>query len=83
MCYKQSPFRYRSSDPEADDVGHKWSLSALLKHLRSENCDTGLLMRRIEDMIIKAILATAPSIVTACKLFVPNAENCFGNYKLS
>ncbi|XKL61962.1 hypothetical protein PGB90_001795 [Kerria lacca] len=70
----------KSSDPEADDIGHKWSLSALLKHLKSENNDTSLLMRRIEDMIIKAILATAPSIVTACRLFVPYPANCFELY---
>ncbi|KAK7605541.1 hypothetical protein V9T40_007399 [Parthenolecanium corni] len=70
----------KSSDPDADDVGHKWSLSALLKHLKSENHDTGLLMRRIEEMIVKAILATAPPIVTACRLFVPYVENCFELY---
>lgn len=74
---------FRSSDPDADDVGHKWSLSALLKHLKSENHDTGLLMRRIEEMIVKAILATAPPIVTACRLFVPYVENCFGDFFLS
>lgn len=73
---------FRSSDPDADDVGHKWSLSALLKHLKSENHDTGLLMRRIEEMIVKAILATAPPIVTACRLFVPYVENCFGDFFL-
>lgn len=73
-------YDFRSSDPDADDVGHKWSLSALLKHLKSENHDTGLLMRRIEEMIVKAILATAPPIVTACRLFVPYVENCFGNF---
>lgn len=61
-------------------MGHKWSLSAFLKHLKAENHDTGLLMRRIEDMVIKAILATAPSIVTACRLFVPHQDNCFGTY---
>lgn len=70
----------KSSDPEADDIGHKWTLSAFLKYLRTENQDVGLLMHRIEDVIIKAILATAPSIVTACKLFVSDPQNCFELY---
>lgn len=68
----------RSEDPEAEDVGHKWTLSALLRHLRSHDVDTGSLMQRIEDAVIKAVLATAPSIIAACKLFVPHFSNCFG-----
>ncbi|KAI5706334.1 hypothetical protein M8J75_007078 [Diaphorina citri] len=70
----------KSEDPEAEDVGHKWTLSALLRHLRSCNVDTGSLMQRIEDAVIKAVLATAPSIIAACKLFVPHFSNCFELY---
>lgn len=67
----------RSEDPEAEDVGHKWTLSALLRHLKSEGKDTSLLMQRIEDVIVKAILAAAPTIVAAAR-FVPHPRNCFG-----
>lgn len=68
----------QSEDPEAEDVGHKWTLSALLRHLKSLGLDTALLMQRIEEVVIKSLLATAPSIVAACKLFVPSFVNCFG-----
>ncbi|XP_054287867.1 tubulin polyglutamylase TTLL5-like [Macrosteles quadrilineatus] len=70
----------KSEDPEAEDVGHKWTLSALLRHLKSLNYDTALLMQRIEEVIIKSLLATAPSIIAACKLFVPSYVNCFELY---
>lgn len=71
----------RSEDPEAEDVGHKWTLSALLRHLKSEGKDTSLLMQRVEDVIVKAILAAAPTIVAAAR-FVPYPRNCFGVFQL-
>ncbi len=37
------------------------------------------LMRRIEDVCIKAIMAATPPVVAACKMFVPHRNNCFGN----
>lgn len=87
FCYlKSSFFNYlyllfnvnRSEDPDAEDVGHKWTLSALLRHLRSMGRDTELLMQRIEDIIIKSILATASGIVSGIKQFVKHPETCFG-----
>ena len=70
-------FCNRSEDPEAEDVGHKWTLSALLRHLKSEGKDISLLMQKIEDVIIKAILSVTPTIVAAAR-FVPHPRNCFG-----
>lgn len=70
----------RSDDPSAENVGHKWTLSALLRHLKSEGKDTALLMSHIEDVVIKAVLAPANSIICASKMFVPHPNNCFGMY---
>ncbi|CAH0551742.1 unnamed protein product [Brassicogethes aeneus] len=67
----------RSDDPSAENVGHKWTLSALLRHLKSEGRDTISLMSQIEDLVIKAILASANSIISACNMFVPHLNNCF------
>ncbi|XP_036142627.1 tubulin polyglutamylase TTLL5 isoform X3 [Monomorium pharaonis] len=67
----------RSEDPDAEDVGHKWTLSALLRHLRSMGQDTASLMQRIEDIIIKSIIATASGIVSGLKQFVKYPETCF------
>lgn len=68
----------RSDDPSAENVGHKWTLSALLRHLKAQGKDTGLLMSQVEDLVIKAILASANSITSACKMFVAYPSNCFG-----
>lgn len=37
-------------------------------------------MQAIEDVIIKSIFACSQSIVSACKMFVPNQSNCFELY---
>lgn len=37
-----------------------------------------MLMAQIEDLIVKAMLSCANSIVPACQMFVPNSNNCFG-----
>lgn len=71
---------FRSDDPCAENVGHKWTLSALLRHLKSEGRDTARLMSQIEDVIIKAVLASANSIIAAWRMFVPHPNNCFGEY---
>ncbi|XP_050312018.1 tubulin polyglutamylase TTLL5 isoform X2 [Anthonomus grandis grandis] len=70
----------KSDDPSAENVGHKWTLSALLRHLKSEGKDTALLMSQIEDVVIKAVLAPGSSIISACKMFVPHQNNCFELY---
>lgn len=70
----------KSSDAQDEDVGHKWTLSALLRHLKSQGCNTHMLMKNIEDLIIKSIFACAQSIISACRMFVPSSNNCFELY---
>ncbi|XP_049305847.1 tubulin polyglutamylase TTLL5 isoform X1 [Bactrocera dorsalis] len=70
----------KSSDAEIEDVGHKWTLSALLRHLKSQGCNTYELMGNIEDLIIKSIFACAQTIISACRMFVPSGSNCFELY---
>lgn len=38
-------------------------------------------MQRVEDVIVKAILAAAPTIVDAAR-FVPYPRNCFGKVQV-
>nr|CAD7428512.1 unnamed protein product [Timema monikensis] len=70
----------KSEDPDVEDVGHKWTLSALLRHLRAKGQDTSLLMTRIEEVVVKSVLASSPAIVSACRMFVPHTRNCFELY---
>ncbi|XP_061898025.1 tubulin polyglutamylase TTLL5 isoform X4 [Entelurus aequoreus] len=67
-------------DPEVEDYGNKWSMSAVLRYLRQEGKDTTLLMRQVEDLIIKAVLSAEMHIAHACKTFVPHLTNCFELY---
>lgn len=34
-------------------------------------------MAQIEDIVVKAIITSANSIISACQMFVPNQSNCF------
>uniref|UniRef100_A0A182Q774 Tubulin--tyrosine ligase-like protein 5 n=1 Tax=Anopheles farauti TaxID=69004 RepID=A0A182Q774_9DIPT len=70
----------KSSNAGEEDVGHKWTLSALLRHLRSQGCNTEQLMLAIEDLIIKAIFSCTQPVVSACRMFVPHIGNCFELY---
>ena len=70
----------KSQDPDVDDQGHKWSLSAFLKHLKANNIDTTQLMQSIEDVIVKSIISVEFSVNSACKMFVLHRNNCFELY---
>ena len=49
-------------DPSEENVGHKWTLSALLRELEGKGIDTALLMVRIEDIVIKTLLSAQHKI---------------------
>lgn len=71
---------YIKASENDEDIGHKWTFSALLRHLKSQGSDTTSLMQAIEDVIVKSILSCSQSIVSACRMFVPNSNNCFELY---
>ncbi|TRY73203.1 hypothetical protein TCAL_16885 [Tigriopus californicus] len=70
----------KCDDPDQEDQGHKWSLSALLRHLKANNIDTVQLMQTIEDVIIKSIISVEFPVNSACKMFIPHKRNCFELY---
>ncbi|XP_072222230.1 tubulin polyglutamylase TTLL5 isoform X2 [Leuresthes tenuis] len=77
---KKSSDYVSCDDPEVEDYGNKWSMSAVLRYLKQEGKDTTLLMKQVEDLIIKAVLSAELQIATACKTFVPHKTNCFELY---
>ncbi|XP_068607715.1 tubulin polyglutamylase TTLL5 [Brachionichthys hirsutus] len=77
---KKSSDYVSCDDPEVEDYGNKWSMSAVLRYLKQEGKDTTLLMRQVEDLIIKALLSAELEIAAACKMFVPHKTNCFELY---
>ncbi|XP_039392656.1 tubulin polyglutamylase TTLL5 isoform X5 [Mauremys reevesii] len=67
-------------DPEVEDYGNKWSMSAMLRYLKQEGRDTTTLMANVEDLIIKTIISAELAIATACKTFLPHRGSCFELY---
>ncbi|XP_063146200.1 tubulin polyglutamylase TTLL5 isoform X3 [Candoia aspera] len=67
-------------DPEVEDYGNKWSMSAMLRYLKQEGKDTTALMASVEDLIIKTIVSAELAIAAACKAFVPHRGVCFELY---
>ena len=64
-------------DPERDDQGLKWSLSALKKHLAEKNVNVDHVFSEIESIVIKTIISAEPKMLEAFKKFVPYRTNCF------
>ncbi|EDV23631.1 uncharacterized protein TRIADDRAFT_27246, partial [Trichoplax adhaerens] len=77
---KKSNDYIRCEDPNVEDFGNKWSMSAMLRYLNEYGEDTTALMIRIEDVIIKTIISAELPIATACKSFLPHRRNCFEIY---
>ncbi|NXC17911.1 TTLL5 polyglutamylase, partial [Corythaeola cristata] len=65
-------------DPEVEDYGNKWSMSAMLRYLKQEGRDTAALMANVEDLIIKTVVSAELAIATACKTFLSHRGSCFG-----
>ncbi|NWH80204.1 TTLL5 polyglutamylase, partial [Piaya cayana] len=67
-------------DPEVEDYGNKWSMSAMLRYLKQKGRDTAALMASVEDLIIKTVLSAELAIATACKTFLSHRGSCFELY---
>ncbi|NWH85420.1 TTLL5 polyglutamylase, partial [Aegithalos caudatus] len=67
-------------DPEVEDYGNKWSMSAMLRYLKQEGRDTAALMANVEDLIIKTLISAELSIASACKSFLSHRGSCFELY---
>ncbi len=73
---KQSPNYVACTDEGVEDYGNKWSLSALLQHLQAMGIDTAALMARIEDVVIKSIIAVQEPISAATRMYTSHPGTC-------
>ncbi|CAK9026773.1 Tubulin polyglutamylase TTLL5 (SRC1 and TIF2-associated modulatory protein) (Tubulin--tyrosine ligase-like protein 5) [Durusdinium trenchii] len=65
---------------QADNYGHKWSLSALNRHLRCIGVNVKEMWSRIMDIIVKTLLAVEPAISAATKESCLHEQSCFELY---
>eukprot|EP00929_Paragymnodinium_shiwhaense_P024039 TRINITY_DN14907_c0_g1_i2.p1 TRINITY_DN14907_c0_g1~~TRINITY_DN14907_c0_g1_i2.p1 ORF type:complete len:844 (-),score=104.25 TRINITY_DN14907_c0_g1_i2:146-2677(-) len=77
---KKAPNFQENSDLEADNVGHKWSLSALNRHLEHSGVDVELLWTHILDLIAKTLIAVEPPIRQRTREISPSPRNPFEVY---
>ncbi|CAG9318241.1 TTLL5_3 [Blepharisma stoltei] len=67
----------QNQDWKQDDYGHKWSVSALCKHLEAAGVDIDLLWSKIYDLIIKTIMSIETTVVDSVKQLAVHRNNCF------
>lgn len=66
-----------NKDARADNVGSKWSITALRKLIKQQGIDDERIFDKIKDIIIKTILAVEPQIFSAFEMHVPYRNSCF------
>jgi tubulin polyglutamylase TTLL5 len=68
-----------NQEEASDNYGHKWSLSALNRHLRAVGINVNLMWARIMDLIVKTLLSVEPSIAAKARSLQVQ-HNCFECY---
>ncbi|CEL92347.1 unnamed protein product [Vitrella brassicaformis CCMP3155] len=69
-----------NKDSRVDNIGHKWSLTALNKHLRYMGVDMHSVWRKVMDVIMKTLLSIEHTVIEKSKTTVPYKSNCFELY---
>lgn len=77
---KSAPNFVENREVAADNVGHKWSFSALTRHLRHTGVDTNLMWSRINDLVVKTLLSAEPSISRKMRDLNMKHSSCFELY---
>lgn len=65
---------------QADNYGHKWSLSALNRHLKCVGVDVDVMWSGIMDLITKTLLSVEPVICKATRAACIHEQSCFEVY---
>ena len=66
-----------NKDWREDDFGHKWSLQALSRHLKSAGVDMELFWSKVYDLIIKTVLSMEDVVVDSVRKLSLHRSNCF------
>lgn len=67
----------KNEDADADDCGHKWSMTALRRRLHEMNIDVEALWEDIHELVLKTLISVESTVVPGLKTFVPHVGNCF------
>jgi hypothetical protein len=67
----------KNKESDQDGVGSKWSHTALRKVMREQGIDDVAIWKKIEDIVVKTIIAGEPAMFNAFEASVPFSTNCF------
>eukprot|EP00826_Nyctotherus_ovalis_P002152 TRINITY_DN10406_c0_g1_i4.p1 TRINITY_DN10406_c0_g1~~TRINITY_DN10406_c0_g1_i4.p1 ORF type:complete len:788 (-),score=142.32 TRINITY_DN10406_c0_g1_i4:197-2560(-) len=62
---------------DSDNIGQKWSVTALNTYLQDNGVDVQQLWTRIYDLVIRTFIACEPPLCASYKKFVEHKRNCF------
>jgi tubulin polyglutamylase TTLL5 len=74
---KQNEKYIQNENLDHDNIGHKWSLSALIKYLEASSVDGSVLISKIYDLIIKTIITAESTVVGLVRKYNLSRNNCF------
>ncbi|KAE9556711.1 hypothetical protein FO519_000117 [Halicephalobus sp. NKZ332] len=74
---KNSKDFIKNTDASEENVGHKWTLGAILRELKNQKIDTKLLMVRMEDIVIKTLLSIQSQVSAAVRSTGLGPNVCF------
>ena len=77
---KNSAKFVKNIDSNQDGVGSKWSLKALRTKYTEMGIDFDSIFRKIEDIVIKTMIAVEPHVVNNLNQGSKNRMNCFETY---
>jgi tubulin polyglutamylase TTLL4 len=70
----------KNEDAGECGVGTKWTLKALRRYFRENGVDDGRVMRDIQDVLVKAIIAAEATVSSHINRFQLRRDNCFELY---
>lgn len=74
---KLSEHFIRNKCANDEDLGHKWTLGAALRRMKTDGVDTELLMIRIESVVLKTLFSVQSSITARCRNLLLHSKCCF------
>jgi len=74
---KKSSKYIANANAEEDSTGHKWSLEALMRELAAMGHDVDSLRKRIDEILVKTLIAAQPHICTKYNARFRRRNACF------
>lgn len=75
--YSLNKYNPNFLNTDEDGMGSKWSLTAFKEFVNKHGLNFAGLWEDIKDICLKTIISMETIVNAACKMYVPNRNNCF------